>query len=95
MSYVAFLVCKALRGADDNLLYLSSLFTLLSAPLPPLRPAVSPPILLSLLSAISVAFPARQVYENADDAREAMTHLNGFHLMERYIVGTSLPPFPS
>ena len=27
------------------------------------------------------------VYESPDDAREAMTHLNGFHLMERYIVG--------
>ncbi|ORX37524.1 hypothetical protein BD324DRAFT_622252 [Kockovaella imperatae] len=26
------------------------------------------------------------VYENPDDAREALTHLNGFHLMERYIV---------
>ncbi|KAI9638707.1 uncharacterized protein MKK02DRAFT_41729 [Dioszegia hungarica] len=26
------------------------------------------------------------VYESPDDAREAMTHLNGFHLMERYIV---------
>ena len=27
------------------------------------------------------------VYESPDDAAEAMTHLNGFHLMERYIVG--------
>jgi pre-mRNA branch site protein p14 len=27
------------------------------------------------------------VFESPDDAREAMTHLNGFHLMERYIVG--------
>jgi pre-mRNA branch site protein p14 len=29
------------------------------------------------------------VYESPDDAKEAMTHLNGFHLMERYIVGES------
>jgi pre-mRNA branch site protein p14 len=28
-----------------------------------------------------------QVYESPDDAKEAMNHLNGFHLMERYIVG--------
>lgn len=27
------------------------------------------------------------VYQSPDDAAEAMTHLNGFHLMERYIVG--------
>jgi RNA recognition motif-containing protein len=27
------------------------------------------------------------VFESPDDAREAQTHLNGFHLMERYIVG--------
>ena len=27
------------------------------------------------------------VYESPDDAADAMTHLNGFHLMERYIVG--------
>ncbi|ORY34572.1 hypothetical protein BCR39DRAFT_556090 [Naematelia encephala] len=26
------------------------------------------------------------VYESPDDATEAITHLNGFHLMERYIV---------
>nr|ADE10100.1 RRM [Tremella fuciformis] len=26
------------------------------------------------------------VYESPEDAQEAMTHLNGFHLMERYIV---------
>ncbi|KAK1923351.1 hypothetical protein DB88DRAFT_490855 [Papiliotrema laurentii] len=26
------------------------------------------------------------VYESPDDAKEAMNHLNGFHLMERYIV---------
>ncbi|RSH93095.1 hypothetical protein EHS25_007448 [Saitozyma podzolica] len=26
------------------------------------------------------------VFESPDDAREAQTHLNGFHLMERYIV---------
>ncbi|KAG7531306.1 hypothetical protein FFLO_04427 [Filobasidium floriforme] len=26
------------------------------------------------------------VYEHADDAKEAMNHLNGFHLAERYIV---------
>ena len=30
------------------------------------------------------------VYESPDDAKEAMNHLNGFHLMERYIVGESL-----
>lgn len=27
------------------------------------------------------------VYESPDDAKDAITHLNGFHLMERYIVG--------
>lgn len=27
------------------------------------------------------------VFESPDDALEAQTHLNGFHLMERYIVG--------
>lgn len=27
------------------------------------------------------------VYESPDDAKEAINHLNGFHLMERYIVG--------
>jgi hypothetical protein len=27
------------------------------------------------------------VFESPDDAKEAQTHLNGFHLMERYIVG--------
>jgi pre-mRNA branch site protein p14 len=33
------------------------------------------------------------VYESPDDAKEAMNKLNGFHLMERYIVGESrLPP---
>ena len=26
------------------------------------------------------------VYEEANDAKNAITHLNGFHLMERYIV---------
>ncbi|WVW87076.1 hypothetical protein I302_109133 [Kwoniella bestiolae CBS 10118] len=26
------------------------------------------------------------VYESPDDAKEAINHLNGFHLMERYIV---------
>ncbi|KAK4684893.1 pre-mRNA branch site protein p14, partial [Tremellales sp. Uapishka_1] len=26
------------------------------------------------------------VYESPDDAQEALKHLNGFHLMERYIV---------
>ena len=30
------------------------------------------------------------VFESPDDSAEAMTHLNGFHLMERYIVGMSL-----
>ena len=29
------------------------------------------------------------VFESPDDAKEAQTHLNGFHLMERYIVGMS------
>ena len=29
------------------------------------------------------------VYESPDDAKEAMGKLNGFHLMERYIVGES------
>lgn len=29
------------------------------------------------------------VYESPDDAKEAINHLNGFHLMERYIVGES------
>jgi hypothetical protein len=29
------------------------------------------------------------VYESPDDASQAQTHLNGFHLMERYIVGES------
>jgi hypothetical protein len=28
------------------------------------------------------------VYEEVGDARNALTHLNGFHLQERYIVGT-------
>lgn len=27
------------------------------------------------------------MYESPDDAKEAMGKLNGFHLMERYIVG--------
>ena len=31
------------------------------------------------------------VYESPDDAKDAITHLNGFHLMERYIVGESTP----
>ncbi len=30
---------------------------------------------------------SHQVYESADDAKEAVNHLNGFHLMERYIIG--------
>ena len=29
------------------------------------------------------------MYESPDDAKEAMGKLNGFHLMERYIVGES------
>lgn len=28
------------------------------------------------------------VFESPDDAKEAINALNGFHLMERYIVGT-------
>ncbi len=27
------------------------------------------------------------VFESPDDAKEAINQLNGFHLMERYIVG--------
>lgn len=27
------------------------------------------------------------VFESPDDAKEALNNLNGFHLMERYIVG--------
>ncbi|GHJ89433.1 hypothetical protein NliqN6_5835 [Naganishia liquefaciens] len=37
-------------------------------------------------TALKTKGTAYVVYESADDAREAMTHLNGFHLMERYIV---------
>jgi len=30
-----------------------------------------------------------QVYESPDDAKEAITHLNGFNFSGRYIVGKS------
>jgi pre-mRNA branch site protein p14 len=36
-----------------------------------------------------------QVYESPDDAKEAITHLNGFNFSGRYIVGKLTPTVPS